>query len=69
MVIPKMEIPVMIEINPCFLFAFKYLREKNVSKDTELAPLRFAIWIYGILDLWNDGFEERNKIKNDFFRS
>ncbi|GAG39637.1 unnamed protein product [marine sediment metagenome] len=34
-IIPKMEIAVMIEINPCFLFAFKYLREKNVSKDIE----------------------------------
>ena len=36
MVIPKMEIPVMIEINPCFLFAFRYLKEKNVSKDIVL---------------------------------
>ncbi|RLJ03609.1 MAG: hypothetical protein DRP14_04835, partial [Candidatus Aenigmatarchaeota archaeon] len=30
---------VMIEIKPCFLFAFKYLREKNVSKDILLRCL------------------------------
>jgi hypothetical protein len=50
----------MTEINPCFLFALRYLSEKNSSKDTESAPLLFAIGINGILDLWKDGHGIRN---------
>jgi len=42
-IIPKMEIPVIIEINPCFLFAFKYLIEKNVSKDIAFKCLKLKV--------------------------
>jgi hypothetical protein len=33
---PRMEMPVIIEMKPCFLFALRYRREKKVSKDIEV---------------------------------